>query len=59
MWKELEDERTEFEWYMKHIAPTAGEPPEEKECQAGSDDEFDQPMVDGGAKVEAARLHFK
>lgn len=59
MWKELEDERTEFEWYMKYIAPTAGEPSQEKECQAGSDDEFDQPMIDGGAKLEASRLHFK
>eukprot|EP01043_Picozoa_sp_COSAG02_P000069 COSAG02_NODE_1_length_108762_cov_456.708287_69_plen_536_part_00 len=58
MYKELEQERAEFEWYMKHIAPTAGHPPEEKECQAGSDDKFDEPMIDGGAQVEQARLHF-
>lgn len=58
MYMELEQERAEFEWYMKHIAPTAGHPAEDKECQAGSDDEFDQPMIDGGAQVERARLHF-
>jgi hypothetical protein len=43
---------------MKHIAPTYGEPPEEQECQAGSDEGFDQPMVDGGTQIEHARLHF-
>ena len=58
MWNELETERVDFEWYMKHIAPMAGEPPEDKVCQAGNDEEFDQPMIDGGEKLEAARLHF-
>jgi|EP01044_Picomonas_judraskeda_P000451 hypothetical protein len=60
LWKELEEERTDFEWYMKHVAPTAGQSPEEKGCQAGSDDKsnFDKPMIDGGTKLEAARLHF-
>ena len=60
LWKELEEERIDFEFYMKHVAPTAGHSPEEKGCQAGSDGKsnFDQPMIDGGTKLEAARLHF-
>ena len=53
----MEQERTEFEWYLNHIVPHTGE--EDVGCQAGEDVDFDLPLVDGGRRLEGLRLHSR